>query len=419
MSVPQKEKQIIRDRARKVADIASLPVHAEKRDMWIRLNRLERVRPLIQVQTLDASIWAELIPEDQLQTNDEFCREQEKALRQKIYCWENFPDDRVVDDVVACPIAIQGDSISTRCGMTVHMERPEMEFGAYAIKGTINEEKDIYRIRTDPQVSIDREQTERCYQRLCDLYDGILRVEKRGPDFFALGLMDQFIRWRGIEQMFLDLLERPDWVHEALQRITDCHLSSIEQIEKLNALSPGHGNTSVGSGGYGWTDELPQPDYDGEHVRLKDIWGRCATQIFTEGISPEMHDEFAIRYEKQLLERFGLSAYGCCEPLHNKMHVVRQIKNLRRVSMSPWVDMEMAAAQLGRDYVYTHKPDPTDVSMPSWDPELARSQLRTALERTRDNVVEVTLQDLHTVRHEPWRLTEWTSMAFQLAEEYV
>ena len=87
--------------------------------------------------------------------------------------------------------------------------------------------------------------------------------------------------------------------------------------------------------------------------------------------------------------------------------------------MSPWVDMEMAAAQLGRDYVYTHKPDPTDVSMPSWDPELARSQLRTALERTRDNVVEVTLQDLHTVRHEPWRLTEWTSMAFQLAEEYV
>jgi hypothetical protein len=56
--------------------------------------------------------------------------------------------------------------------------------------------------------------------------------------------------------------------------------------------------------------------------------------------------------------------------------------------------------------------------MPEWDLDLAREQVRSALEKTRQNVVEVSLQDLHTVRNEPHRLTEWTKMAIQLAEEY-
>ena len=418
MSIPEKDKSIIRDLAKKVVEIASLPVHQENRDMWIRINRLERVRPLIHIQAIDASIWVELIPDDQLQTTDAFCRGQEMALCKKIYCWENFPDDRIVDDVVVCPIVIRGESRSTGFGMKVNMERPEMKFGAGLFKNTIEKESDIDKIQTNPQVWVDWEATEQNYERLCDLYDGTLRVEKRGPDFFWLTVMDTFIQWRGIQQMFVDLIERPKWIHEALERITIGHLNSIEQIEKLNVLSLSNGNTSLGSGGYAWTDQLPQPDFDGEHVRLKDLWARCATQIFTAGISPEMHDEFAIQYEKRLLERFGLGTYGCCEPLHNKMHFIRKIKNLRRVSMSPWVDIEVASSEVGKDYIYTHKPNPTIVSMESWHPDLARAELRDAFEKTRENIVEVNLQDLHTVRYEPHRLTEWTQMALQLAEEY-
>ncbi|MBC8231652.1 hypothetical protein H8E77_19045, partial [bacterium] len=196
MSIPEKDKSIIRDLTKKVAEIASLPVHKEKRDMWIRLNRLERVRPLIHIQAIDASIWVELIPDDQLQTTDVFCRSQEMALRKKIYCWENFPDDRVVDDVVICPIVIRGESRSTGFGMKVNMERPNMRFGAGLFKNTIEKESDIDKIQTNPQVWIDWEATEQNYERLCDLYDGTLRVEKRGPDFFWLTVMDTFIQWR-------------------------------------------------------------------------------------------------------------------------------------------------------------------------------------------------------------------------------
>lgn len=418
MPIPTHDRALIRRLAERVAEIAALPIQPRKRDLWRRVNRLERVRPPIHIQALDWNIWEELIPPATLTATDAFCRSQELELRRRIYAFEEFGDDRVEDGIITCPISIGGDSWTTGFGVPRKVERPQEASGAYAFVPVIIEERDVEKIQAEPVVTVDWTDTERRYEQLCDLYGAILPVRKTGRDFFWFYPMDQFIVWRGIEQTFVDLLERPQWIHACLERITRGYLRSIEQIEALGLLSAGHGNTRLGSGGYAWTDELPQPDFDGTHVRLKDIWARAATQIFTEGISPAMHEEFAVRYETRLLERFGLSCYGCCEPLDTKMHLVRSIPNLRRVSMSPWVNLERAAAAVGRDYVYTHKPNPSIVSMEQWHPDLARAQLREAFAKTRHNVVEVNLQDLHTVRHEPRRLTEWTRIALELAEEY-
>lgn len=418
MSDMDREEELIRELAKRVAEIASDPVHEEKRQMWVRLNRLERVRPLIHVQAIDESIWSELLPEDQFYCRDPFMRKQEEMLRRKIYCWEHFRDDRVVDDVVKCPIRIHGESRATRFGIPMKDEKPDEAFGAKRIVPVIKEEKDIDMIQTDPQVWVDWDETERNYNQLLDLYDGILHVEKRGVDYVGIGFIDTVIRWRGIEQTFLDLIERPSWMHDLLSRMSKAMISSFRQLEELGLLSRSDGNTMLGSGGYGWTDQLPKPDFDGTHVRPKDMWARAATQIFTEVISPEMHDEFAIQYEKPLLEMFGLCAYGCCEPLHNKLNYVKKIKNLRRISLSPWVDIDKASSEVGADYVYTHKPNPSLVSVGSWDLELTRQELKEALVKTRENVVEVNLQDLHTVQNQPQRLTEWAQMALDLAEQY-
>ena len=416
--ISEKDKSLIRDLGRRVAEIAADPIHEEKIEMWKRLNSLERVRPLIHVQAIDWNIWEELIPPDQLESEDPFVREQELELRKKIYCWQHFRDDRIVDDVVVSKIEVKGDVFSTGYGVKMDIERPDNPSGAHLFHTVIKSEEDIDKIKSDPQVTVDWEDTERRFQQLAELYEGVLRVEKRGPDFFWFAPMDSFLAWRGIEQMYVDLVERPDWIHDVLERITTGAIESIMQMEKLGVLSLSNGNTKLGSGGYGWTNELPQSDYDGENVRIKDLWARAATQIFTEGISPEMHDEFAVQYEKRFLELFGLSCYGCCEPLDNKMHVVRKIKNLRRVSMSPWVDIARASEAVGKDYIYTHKPNPSIVSMTEWSLELARSKLRDAFEKTKENILEVNLQDLHTVQNEPHRLTEWIEMALQLAEEY-
>lgn len=418
MNGTQQEGAVIRDLAHRVAEIAADPVQEWRRQAWRKLNSLQRVRPLIHIQALDPKHWEEMVPPASLQTQDPFLRGQELALRKFIYVWEHWCDDRVIDGVIASPIVLRNALHTWNWGIQASVTRPGEERGAYAFDQAIVEERDIDKIQTEACVEVDEPATEAHYQRLCELYDGILRVQKRGVDFMWFQPMDMFIRWRGIQTMFMDLMDRPAWVHEALERITLGYESYITQLERLGALSPGNGNTMLGSGGYAWTDELPQPDFDGTHVRLKDLWARSATQIFTDVVSADTHEEFGIRYEARLLERFGLSCYGCCEPLHRKMDVVRKIKNLRRVSMSPWVDIDVAAEAVGRDYVYTHKPNPAMVSMERWHPDLARAELRAAFERTRDNVLEVNLQDIHNVRGEERRLAEWSRIARELAEEY-
>ena len=213
------------------------------------------------------------------------------------------------------------------------------------------------------------------------------------------------------------MCDRPEWVHAWMDRMTAHNIALIEQFEELGVLALNNGIDRVGPGGFVTTDDLPQPDFDGVHVRARDMWGHATTQIFSE-VSPAMHDEFALTYEKRYLERFGLASYGCCEPLDRKMDIIKKIKNLRRVSMSPWVDPARGAAELNGDYIFSYKPNPAIIGMEAWDAKLAEDLLRDVLEKTRGCVVEVIMKDLHECRGEPSRMWEWVDLSMRLAEEY-
>ena len=63
-------------------------------------------------------------------------------------------------------------------------------------------------------------------------------------------------------------------------------------------------------------------------------------------VSPQMFEEYEVEYVKPLLEQFGLVYYGCCEPLPNRIDYIRKIKNVRKISMSPWADIRAVS--------YTH-----------------------------------------------------------------
>ena len=65
-------------------------------------------------------------------------------------------------------------------------------------------------------------------------------------------------------------------------------------------------------------------------------------------VSPEMHEEFELNYCSKWFERFGLVYYGCCDPLYKKMHIVREIPNLKKSIDEPWVNVERGAEGIGR-----------------------------------------------------------------------
>ena len=99
------------------------------------------------------------------------------------------------------------------------------------------------------------------------------------------------------------------------------------------------------------------------------------------------------------------------------MKYVRQIPRLRRVSMSPWVDLERGAREVGSDLIFSWKPNPAILGMVDWDLGRCRAQLEEGLEKTKGCVLEIIMKDLHHVRGEPSRMWEWVELAMRLARE--
>jgi hypothetical protein len=69
--ISEKDRTLVRDLAKQVAAIASLPIHKEKAELWRRLNRLDPVRPLVMLQN---GAWNETLDDSEAQCSDDFCR---------------------------------------------------------------------------------------------------------------------------------------------------------------------------------------------------------------------------------------------------------------------------------------------------------------------------------------------------------
>jgi hypothetical protein len=414
MDISMHDRDVLRRLVEVQAEIAALPVHKEKAEMWRKLNQLEAVRPLVWINEI---CWNEMNVNDELtlQTVDPWAQQIEMGLRQLIYQWKHLPADMVVDDFLTCPLVIH----NTGFGLVedVDIVKTDETSGVVSRRfhRQISNPEDIAKIKM-PRVTCDRAASAENYQRMSAWLGDILPVKQVGIKGSWFAPWDELIRWWGVEEAMLDLTERPEMVSAIFERLVDAYLCQLDQWEALNLLSLNNDNTRVGSGGYAYTNELPAVGFDPKQVRAKDLWGCATAQIFGS-VSPKMHWEFALQYELRWLERWGLTYYGCCEPLDAKMGILRRIPNLRKVSMSPWINIDRAVKNVGTDYVMSRKPNPAVVAADDWVPEVARQQLTEFLEKTRGCHIEIILKDISTVRYKPQRLWEWEKIVMELAQQ--
>ena len=109
-----------------------------------------------------------------------------------------------------------------------------------------------------------------------------------------------------------------------------------------------------------------------------------------------MFERFALANQKLGLNHFGMGCYGCCEPLDNRYEAVfRHITNLRRISVSPWSDIKLAAEKIGKKTIFSWKPNPAMISS-SFD-ETAVTKLLEYVKQTAAGChLEIILKDLRT-----------------------
>jgi hypothetical protein len=415
--VSSADREILRGLADRIAEIAALPDGAETVKRWAALNDLKSIRPMVRVYQLP---WRELDVDGELALKCEadWARNVEERFRRQLYQWKHMRWDMVIESVFCTPKVVR----STGLGIsTVKDEIPHDEEGGVTAKHyhrQISEESDIEKIQF-PELSLDRAATDEVFSRMSELFEGILEVKTQGRVAHNYSPWDRLTEWCNPQQILMDLIMRPDFIRAMMERLTSAYMSEMDQLEKLEALDIGSGNFGVGQGGLGYTNELPAQNAAPEPVKLSHQWGGSQAQIFSE-VSPEMHEEFALSYEKRFLERFGMTYYGCCEPLDRKVDIVaRNIPNLRKISMSCWVDPGRGAEAIAGRYVYSAKPNPAFLATDGdWDKKSARAELERILGANEGRNVELILKDVSTVRFKPQRAWEWVEIANKMAAEY-
>ena len=399
---------IIQELAARVAEIASLPIQEEKRRLWRGLNALEPERPMVMI---DQVCWNEMNEDElNLECVDPECRGYEEFLRRTLYQWKHFPVDMVVESFIRVPMAIANTGFGIEVQEMIAVTDPTNSVVGHKYLNQFRTMADLEKIHM-PQISYDPVETSRRLSVAHELFDGLLEVRSWGADP-SLSLWDPIATWMGVENALFALVDQPDLMHGLASRMTEGYLSMLDQLEDQGLLC---GPQSLVHCTGAFTDELPAPGYNPQKPRTKDMWMYGLAQMFSN-VSPAMFKEFEVDYTSRICDRFGLVYYGCCDPLDKKMPQVRMIPNVRKVSMSPWVNGERGAAEIGRDYVYSRKPSPAMLAFDTFDPEAVRQDLqatRAACEKYHCPL-ELILKDISTVRYEPERLFEWAKVAMQV-----
>ena len=415
MIIPQKDQDVLRRLAERQAEIASLPIHAANAAAWRRMNNLQPGKPMIWINEIP---WHEMNVDDELtlQSSHPFARQHEETFRRTLYQWSHMPGDMIVEPIFYSPLVIcdSGFGISE----AVDIERTDESSNVVSrhFHEQIQSEADLDKIQM-PVVTHDVEATDRNHQCLSDMIGDILPVEKLGQPGFWFAPWDELVRWWGIQEAMIDLVDRPALVHAAMDRLVSAYLCRLDQYEALGLLAHNANNVRVGSGGLGYVNSLPEETQTTPAPPPNQLWGNATAQIF-DSVSPAMHEEFALQYERRWMERFGLTYYGCCEPLHLKLGILAKVPNLRKISMSPWVDIDAAAEQMGDRYVFSRKPNPALFAWDEWQPEEARRTLHDDLLRADGCIIEVIMKDISTVRYDPQRLWDWAQIATEVTEEF-
>jgi hypothetical protein len=401
------ERETLRRLAERVAGLAHAPATAEKRALWTAHNSLGRTRPVIYCDPENG--WNEIIAPADLACRGKLARSWEMHLRREIFYGGRMGDDKPVEPVFDVAYVTSADD----WGMEETYTKTE-DAGSYVWKGPLSDyARDLPRLH-EPRFSIDRETTAACLDLAGRIFGGVLDVRLKSAWWWSMGLTYPAARLRGLDQLFFDFIDHPDELKQLLAAISRGYLAKLDRLEAEGLLSPNWDGTYVGSGGLGYTTELPGPGYKGK-VRTKDLWGFTESQE-TVNISPEMYEEFIFPNERPIMERFGLTCYGCCEPVHGRWHVIKRHHNLRRVSVSPWADVEKMADWLQDRYILSLKPNPAVLATPTIHHDAIRAGLRKTFETTRGCVVEAIMKDNHTIGRNPQNVIDWCRIAREEAD---
>ncbi|HAS82559.1 MAG TPA: hypothetical protein DCS43_07795 [Verrucomicrobia bacterium] len=406
----QNDVNVLRRLAERKLQIAEDPVNQERRAAWLALDAGRDNRVMVLAEHGGIRDQQKPCTVSALECTDEWARRLEGAMRREALLFEELQDDHVVEPVmnVSWRVSVSNFGVAP----VVHQGGDAEHMGSRSWEPPIKDlDADFGKLR--PRTfSVNREASVAEKQRMDAVFEGILPVRMRCNHYWTMGLTWQAIDLIGLESLMLSMYDNPDGLHRVMAFLRDDNLVFSSWLEAEGLYTLNNENDYIGSGSMGYTVGLPQAATSpvASPVRERDLWVLLESQE-TVGVGPELFEEFVFPYHLSIAQRFGKVYYGCCEPVNNRWHIIKRLPGLSRVSVSPWADQRFMAEALGRDYVFSRKPNPTLISTDGFDEAAIRKDIQETLDVARGGRLEIIMKDVHTLNNEPERLARWVQIA--------
>lgn len=413
--MPQ-DKDILAPLVDELVERAGQPGEESKRRMWADHQALRRggvgkakIPVTVYYEGIPAEIWQGWLGEF-VTCVDPVARSIERDLRKRLWIARNVPDDHIVWPAV---FVWTRATKSADWGVPLEHHRPKESLGAYAYAPPLKDALDTSRIRfTDQQ--IDPAETARAVEKATELTGGKVAVHVSYP---ALGHcpFDLAVDLRGMEQIMMDAIERPEALLALMEIITAGYEQHHQTRQRL-----GHIDRHVSADGkylmsgfrvHAWHAPMGPT----RPPTLSDEWAYVSAQT-SAGFGPAFFEQFVHPFNCRLARYFTNRTvyYHGCETLDRKFDALASLPNLRRMHVSPWSSVATAVAKFGDRVVLEVHAHPGKVFF-GGTADSIRAELRELIAAADGAVIDLNLSDIHSVDGRPETLGLWARVAQELA----
>ena len=407
----QSDLTIIRDLCKQYMEIATSEKHVRMRKRFLDTNDLKVVRPPLIMEEIP---WEQMNYEHALDCKCENreLRGMEYGLRVALFREKYFKCDNYIEP---CWVVYKSYS-STGNGLEALFREKSIDGLHTTIKS--HEYEDVLEDESSleafhlPVITAYPEKDDYNLAHVKEIVGDSIPVVLRGHGIYHAP-WDRIARLRGVEPILYDMCDRPEYLLKIRQLYADEMASEMDQMEALGLYDRSAPSLHCTPGDV----TLPEGCKNGGKG-VSGLWFRTMAQMFST-ISPEDLYEFDVKFSIPLAMRCAYTYYGCCEPLYDRIHIIKRIPNLRKIGVSPWSNVEISAQEIKGDYVFSRKPNPAFVAI-----KVDRDQVRKEAEETVKACLkygcpcDITLKDISTVGDRPENLIIWAETVSEVLDEY-
>ena len=402
-----RDREIIRELAKKYMAFATSEKQQKVNQRMQNTNDLIFTRPPVLI---DEVPWYQMNMDHELTCicEDEAARAVEYDLRIRLYRIKHFACDELFYPFWPVSMTIEATSNGLQRKENILRTDDENNIMSHELLDTLQDEEALSKM-VERKYTVRPDIDEGRMNFYTDLFGDAMPVKLIGHACYGFAPWDDITYLRGITPILYDMYDRPEFLHAIMQKFVDQANGFLDFVEQNSHVTPEplslHCTPAQVSGlaNDGW----------------KATWFRTMAQSFGS-ISPEMHEEFDVAYSKEMSKRFAYTYYGCCEPLDNKIDMLkRNFANLRKIGVSPWANVEVCAEQIGKDFVLSRKPNPANVAVKT-DPEVIRKEIEETVKLCFKYgcPCDIVLKDISNVSHRPENLIVWSKTVKEVLDQY-